>query len=139
MFLKLDRKTEKIFSISLQKCWVNKKNMPSTTYLEMSPAVYSNQCMEPFISMCTLLRPQLCIMNTSCPYIDTEGVDVCSIHVIPKRQTLSFACGGSWNTCTDQSCRVIWLSWIGCFDVNIPAFICKTTKVVMSTNCLKSC
>ena len=100
--------------------------MPSTTYLEMSPAVYSNQCMEPFVSMCTLFRPQLGIMNTG-PNIDTKGVDICSIHVIPKRQTLPFTCSGSWNTCTDQSCSVIWLSWVGCFDVNIPTFICKNT------------
>lgn len=134
VFLKLDKNTGKIFSISLKKCWENKKNMSLTTYLEMSPAVYSDQRMEPFVSMCPLFWPQLCIMNTSCPNIDTEGVDVCSIHVIPKWQTLSLTCGGSRNTCADQSCSVIWLSWVGCFDVNIPTFICQTTQVELSTN-----
>ena len=101
-----------------------KMNISHQVYLKMISTGHSCSALNPFVSPCSCLRPQHWIMST-CPDINTKGIDVCSIHVIPKWQALSFASSSSWNRTTNKPCCIIHLSWPRCFNVHIPAITCK--------------
>ena len=106
------------------------KNFKS--YLEMSPAIDCDYCLKPLVSMRSCLWPQKSVMRTT-SYIDTKSTDVCSIHVVPKRQTLSTISSCAGDNWTYKLRCVIWFSWERWLNVYVPS-----TRWKCTTECIES-
>ena len=98
----------------------------------MSAASDSDHCLDPSVTPCSSLAPQQCIMITS-PDIHTKGIDVCPIHVIPERQTLSCTASGARDVSTYQSCCVILSSWPRSLNVDVPSTCCESRETQFLT------